>query len=568
MVKGIQIKEQRMKKKMVWLTVAIAAFCFYAPAETVITSPTGLPDESDVVLESAVKAVKEIPADTVKAVGGAVSFTADELRNTAHGVKAAFAGDTPREAARQEMLGEVAESWDRSNGILMRSYAVSPAVGAELAPSATEKDTAVDVRGFFEGIEFPEGATAYYRPEFRRLVVCNRPANLDAVEDILSRHHRAERNFKQVEIKAKFIEVSQSTLNEMGFSWDITADTHLDGSWQMGANSSLGQTALRTAAGAFGGSTLGSGSMVLTKSGWMPLDLTISALEQNSDSDTLSAPSLTTMDGKAAEIWVGEDRAVPKGFDVKSTDINIHVEHNGWKSELMGVNFSVTPEILKNDLIRLKLNPKIIDLIGYDNYKVSPNANMMIWNGANPNTVRPQGLYPILKYAGSGVSQTWQDMSDSLSDLYGSGADPNSSSTWPGLNAVSIPGATGSPASPFVSQTATPNTGYHESYRNADHATFGQPLAAISGQLPYFRVREIKTQVDVANGSTVGLGGLIYDRLETYKDKVPVLGSIPLIGRLFRSEGERSIKRNLMIFVSANQLANDGQRKSDAALNN
>jgi general secretion pathway protein D len=74
--------------------------------------------------------------------------------------------------------------------------------------------------------------------------------------------------------------------------------------------------------------------------------------------------------------------------------------------------------------------------------------------------------------------------------------------------------------------------------------------------------------VDVADGSTVGLGGLIYNRLETYKDKVPVLGSIPLVGRLFRSEGERNIKRNLMIFVSATQVSNGGQRKSEITLNN
>ena len=546
-----------MKKRIVWLTAAIAAFGLVAQAETVITSPTGLPDESDVVLESAVKAVKEIPADTVKAVGGAVSFTGDELRNTAHGIKSAFEGDTPRETARQAMLGEVAESWDRSNDILMRSYAVSPAVGAELAPSATEKDTAVDVRGFFAGIEFPEGATAYYRPEFHRLVVCNRPSNLDAVEDILSRHHRAERNFKQVEIKAKFIEVSQSTLNELGFSWDITADTHLDGNWWVNDSSSLGQTALRTAAGAFGGSTLGSGSMVLTKSGWMPLELTISALEQNSDSDTLSAPSLTTVDGKEAQIWVGEDRAVPKGFSVNSADVNIHIEHKfSGGPELMGVNFKVTPEIKKDGLISLKLNPRIIDLIGYDTYKVSPNANMIAVNGASPADVRVIGSFPILKYAEGGINEVWQNMNDTLSGVVkndGSASlstDPNSPQNW------------------GDQVDATVGSGYRDAARKADHATMGTSLAAINGMLPYFRVREIKTQVDVADGSTVGLGGLIYDRLETYKDKVPVLGSIPLIGRLFRSEGERSIKRNLMIFVSANQIANDGQRKSDVAVNN
>jgi general secretion pathway protein D len=73
--------------------------------------------------------------------------------------------------------------------------------------------------------------------------------------------------------------------------------------------------------------------------------------------------------------------------------------------------------------------------------------------------------------------------------------------------------------------------------------------------------------VTVADGSTVGMGGLIYDKVETFKDKVPVLGSIPLVGRLFRSEGERSVKRNLMIFVTATQVDVNGRRSADLALN-
>jgi general secretion pathway protein D len=40
-------------------------------------------------------------------------------------------------------------------------------------------------------------------------------------------------------------------------------------------------------------------------------------------------------------------------------------------------------------------------------------------------------------------------------------------------------------------------------------------------------------------------------------DKVPVLGSLPLVGRLFRSQGESTQKRNLLIFVTAN-LVNPG----------
>jgi general secretion pathway protein D len=532
----MQIKEQRMKKRVVWLTVAIATFGFYAPAETVITSPVGLSDESDVVLESAVKAIKETPADTVEAVGGAVSFVGDELRNTAHGVKSAFAAETPRETIRKDMLNAAAGAWDQSGVIIMRTYVVSLAVGLELAPAATDKDTTVDVRGFFTGIEFPEGATAYYRPEIHRLVVFNTPANLDAIEDVISRCHRAERDYKQVEIKAKFIEVSQGTLDQLGFSWNITEDTQLDGSWQVNSTDNPLSAGLRSAAGAFGG-TLGAGSMVLTKSGWMPLSLTIQALEQSSDSDTLSAPSLTTMDGKKAEIWVGEDRAVPNSFEVKNADINIHIEHKNWKSELMGVHFEVTPEIKKDGLIRLKLNPKIVDLIGYDTFNICPSSTMLIYAGVN---ARISGVFPILKETVAGNTiDIWNQISATLG-----GIDPNT-----------VGASTGGGV-------------YRDSSRSLDYDADGLSLQAIDGQLPYFRVREIKTSVEVADGSTVGLGGLVYDRLETYKDKIPVLGSIPLIGRLFRSEGERSIKRNLMIFVSASQVANDGQRKSDVAINN
>jgi general secretion pathway protein D len=93
------------------------------------------------------------------------------------------------------------------------------------------------------------------------------------------------------------------------------------------------------------------------------------------------------------------------------------------------------------------------------------------------------------------------------------------------------------------------------------------PVPALQAHLPYYRLREITTEVTVEDGSTVAMGGLIYDKTETFKDKVPVLGSIPLIGRLFRSEGEKSVKRNLMIFVTATQVDVNGRKASDMALN-
>jgi len=533
-----------MKKRIVWLTAAAMAFGLYARAEVVITSPTGLSDESDVVLESAVDAVKGIPADTVKAVSDVVLYTGDELRNTAHGVASAFKGDTPRESARQEMLAEVSGGWDGSGEIVFRSYKISPAVSKALQAKGVPQGAFLDTRNFFGDVSFPEGSSAYFQPEYEQLLVRNTLPNLLQIESMLAKYHHAELDYRQVEIKAKFIEVSQSTLNQLGFTWQlddvIDGDgTRLFGDWQVNDNQpgedGLGNeisAGLRTAAGAFGGN-LGAGSMVMTKTGWMPLTLAIQALEQNSDSDTLSAPSLTTMDGKAAEIWVGEDRAVAKQFSVASDDVNIHIEHKfSGSPELMGVNFKVTPEIQANNLIRLKLNPKILDLIGYDDYRVAPSCSMLAVAG---NGQRIQGSqstgYPVPFIRELGISKAYDLLYESA-----------------------------------VRQGAS--TVFLDRDRRADAMTDGWPMPAIHGQLPYFRVREIKTQVDVADGSTVGLGGLIYDRLETYKDKVPVLGSIPLIGRLFRSEGERSIKRNLMIFVSAGQVSNNGQRKSDMAINN
>ena len=68
---------------------------------------------------------------------------------------------------------------------------------------------------------------------------------------------------------------------------------------------------------------------------------------------------------------------------------------------------------------------------------------------------------------------------------------------------------------------------------------------------PIFSVRKVKTEVTIWDGATVVMGGLTREQAVKIEDKVPLLGDIPLVGRLFRSEGESTQKRNLLIFVSA-----------------
>ena len=68
---------------------------------------------------------------------------------------------------------------------------------------------------------------------------------------------------------------------------------------------------------------------------------------------------------------------------------------------------------------------------------------------------------------------------------------------------------------------------------------------------PFFKTRSIETDITIANGATVVMGGLITEERKSLEDKIPYLGDIPWIGRFFRSRSEWSNKRNLLIFVTA-----------------
>ena len=78
--------------------------------------------------------------------------------------------------------------------------------------------------------------------------------------------------------------------------------------------------------------------------------------------------------------------------------------------------------------------------------------------------------------------------------------------------------------------------------------------------LPSFKARQVITTVNVWDGQTVVLGGLITEAVSKIKDKVPVLCDIPFLGRLFRSESKQSEKKNLMIFVTPTIIDQAGNR--------
>ncbi len=78
--------------------------------------------------------------------------------------------------------------------------------------------------------------------------------------------------------------------------------------------------------------------------------------------------------------------------------------------------------------------------------------------------------------------------------------------------------------------------------------------------LPTFTVRQVVTTVNVWDNQTVVLGGLVTSSVQNTKNKVPMLGDLPLFGRFFQSATKVTQKDNLMIFVTATIVDPAGNR--------
>lgn len=69
--------------------------------------------------------------------------------------------------------------------------------------------------------------------------------------------------------------------------------------------------------------------------------------------------------------------------------------------------------------------------------------------------------------------------------------------------------------------------------------------------------KDIKTQVLAGDGEIIILGGLIEDKVTDGETRIPILGSIPLIGNLFKSQKVEFKKQNLMVFLKATIIRDD-----------
>ncbi|MGM0369995.1 MAG: secretin N-terminal domain-containing protein [Bacillota bacterium] len=80
--------------------------------------------------------------------------------------------------------------------------------------------------------------------------------------------------------------------------------------------------------------------------------------------------------------------------------------------------------------------------------------------------------------------------------------------------------------------------------------TFVDWVEVGGNRYPKTSVKKVETKIEVKDGQTIAIGGLIKETEYETMSKIPLLGDMPALGNLFRSEGTEQEKRELIIFIT------------------
>jgi general secretion pathway protein D len=313
----------------------------------------------------------------------------------------------------------------------------------------------------------------------------------------------------QLTIEAKFVEVGQNDNRELGFDWFLGNTLARDGAigWQGGtAPSFAGAPSPGNPSGVFPGS-FGIPSVPATASDG---EIT-SGLRNN-------APSLFTLTGILTQ---PQFRVVIRALENRD-----------------GTDLMAAPKV--TTLSGRQTQIQVVDVKAI----VTGNNSQFGGGGAGGGGAvgAGGGGAGVAQGAGLGVSQ---------------GFTPTSVPLGPTLDVIAYVSADGYSVQMTIIPTIIEFLGYDEETARqfvpqVTLAVGNNVGAPITSQLPLpiFRARQVVTSCNVWDGQTVVLGGLLAEDVAKTKDKVPVLGDLPLIGRLFRSESSKTRRKNLIIFVT------------------
>jgi type II secretory pathway component GspD/PulD (secretin) len=240
---------------------------------------------------------------------------------------------------------------------------------------------------YFEtlGISFPPGAKMKFVPNAMRLVVTNTPVNHRKLEEVL---RQIGIETPQVSIESKFIEIEHTNVEEFGFEWLVGRPNHInthpngidhqligatDTSTPTVTNPNIGgansASGIRGINEVLSGTDIGGQAAVSLIMGDFIFQGLVRALEQESTSDTLSAPQVTAVSGKTAIIRVVDERYFPESFEAPEigTDELVGSAPTYGEPRDIGIVLEVTPTVEPDGYtISLDLRPQVLEFLGYD----------------------------------------------------------------------------------------------------------------------------------------------------------------------------------------------------------
>ena len=377
------------------------------------------------------------------------------------------------------------------------------------------------------GITFADGSSATLASS-GSLLVTNTPSELDKIEQLVEA--TASGQPKQVKITTKFVEISQENSEELGFDW-IVSPFDLNPGRLLGSGGTIGSGVNRTGADfvnpSIAGFTAGNDQSV-TNIVTAGLRSGNTAINRNSINAILNNPNRSAQSANVAPGILS----------------------------LTGVFSGGEVQLLMRGLSQQK---------GTD-LMTAPSVTARSGQKATIEVIR-EFIYP--------TEYDPPEVPSSVGGGVGGGGDGDSAPTFVPVT----------PATPTAFETKNtgvtleiePTIGENdfvidirflpEIVEFQGFINYGSPILAPSTdsngdpvtvtltenriEMPVFSKRSVNTSLTIYDGYTVAVGGLMREDVQIIEDKVPILGDIPIIGRLFQTNGENRIKSNLIIFVTA-----------------
>lgn len=351
------------------------------------------------------------------------------------------------------------------------------------------------------------------------LVITERPSRMKRIRPVIE---QLDHPTDQVMIESKFVEITNNDIKNIGINWsslssyNVTATpgsnglynyTNTYGSGVNNSNSVSNGVTNTVQNGTNGSTTTNPGSTNLSNT------TTIT---------TGSAPSSTSTIGTTS------------GSTISNTLSNaVSTATNGVINTVAGTTATGTStNVLSAVFSASQFQLVLSALQQLSNAKIVSNPTIVTLNNTEAS-INVGQQYPIPSYSFNQQTGTFQVDGFIYKDI--------------GIILKVTPQVN---ARGFIKLTLAP-----EVSQNQGTTTFG---GASGASIPIIGTRKAVTQVSIKDGYTMGIGGLISTNFNKATNKVPLLGDIPLIGYLFKSDATNNVVDNLVIFITAKTISAEG----------